>query len=42
MAVRKSIEFPRAALRRLFFQRCFYMFLLLLVLIAASPFIPER
>ena len=39
MAVRKSIEFPRAALRRLFFQRCFYMFLVLLVLIAASPFI---
>ena len=39
MAVRKSIEFPRAALRRLFFQRCFYMFLLLLVLIGLSPFI---
>jgi len=39
MAVRKSIEFPRAALRRLFFQRCFYMFLVLLVLISASPFI---
>jgi hypothetical protein len=39
MAVRKSIEIPRAALRRLFFQRCFYMFLLLLILIGLSPFI---
>ena len=39
MAVRKSIEIPRAALRRLFFQRCFYMFLVLLALIGASPFI---
>jgi Ion channel len=39
MAVRKSIEIPRAALRRLFFQRCFYMFILLLVLIGLSPFI---
>ena len=37
--MRKSIEIPRAALRRLFFQRCFYMFFVLLVLIAASPFI---
>lgn len=39
MAVRKSIEIPRAALRRLFFQRCFYMFFLLLILIGLSPFI---
>src|SRR5262245_44661993 len=39
MAVRKSIEIPRAALRRLFFQRCFYMFVVLLPLIALSPFI---
>jgi ion channel len=39
MAVRQSIEIPRAALRRLFFQRCFYLFIVLLVLIGASPFI---
>ena len=38
MAVRRSIEIPRAALRRLFFQRCFYLFFLLLALIAVSPF----
>ena len=39
MAVRKSIDFPRTALRRLFFQRCFYLFVLLLALIVVSPFI---
>lgn len=39
MAVRKSIEFPRAALRRVFFQRCFYLFVVLLALIGVSPFI---
>jgi len=39
MAVRQSIEIPRAALRRLFFQRCFYLFIVLLALIGASPFI---
>jgi hypothetical protein len=39
MAVRKSIEFSRNTLRRLFFQRCFYLFFLLLALICASPFI---
>jgi hypothetical protein len=39
MAVRKSIEIPRAALRRLFFQRCFYLFFFLLILIGLSPFI---
>lgn len=38
MAVRKSIEAPRNALRRLFFQRCFWLFLLLLGLITVSPF----
>jgi len=38
MAVRKSIEIPRDALRRLFFQRCFWLFLLLLGLITVSPF----
>jgi len=38
MAVRKSIEFPRAALRRLFLQRCCYLFTLLLALITVSPF----
>src|SRR6185312_14146449 len=38
MAVRKSIEIPRAALRRLFFQRCFYLFIVLLALIGVSPF----
>jgi hypothetical protein len=39
MAVRKSLEIPRNVLRRLFFQRCFYMFFLLAVLIGLSPFI---
>lgn len=39
MAVRQSIEIPRAALRRVFFQRCFYLFIVLLALIGASPFI---
>src|SRR5688572_15862846 len=38
MAVRKSIEIPRAALRKVFFQRCFYLFFVLLLLIGASPF----
>lgn len=38
MPVRTSIEFPRNALRRLFLQRCFYLFVLLLALIAISPF----
>jgi len=38
MAVRKSIEVPRAALRRVFFQRCFYLFIVLLALIGVSPF----
>ena len=39
MAVRKSIEFSRNTLRRLFLQRCFYLFFLLLGLVAFSPFI---
>jgi hypothetical protein len=39
MAVRQSIEIPRAALRRVFFQRCFYLFVVLLGLIGISPFI---
>ena len=39
MAVRKSIEVPRAALRRVFFQRCFYLFIVLLALIGVSPFL---
>jgi len=38
MPVRKSIEIPRDALRRLFVQRCFYLFILLLALITVSPF----
>ncbi len=38
MAVRKSIEIPRAALRKVFFQRCFYLFVVLLLLIGVSPF----
>jgi hypothetical protein len=38
MAVRTSIEFSRGALRRLFLQRCCYLFVLLLALIAVSPF----
>jgi len=39
MAVRRSIEFSRSALRRVFLQRCCYLFLALLALISASPFI---
>jgi hypothetical protein len=39
MAVRKSIEMPRDALRRLFLQRCCYLFMLLLTLISVTPFI---
>lgn len=39
MPVRQSIEIPRAALRRVFFQRCFYLFVVLLALIGISPFI---
>jgi hypothetical protein len=39
VAVRASIEFPRAALRRVFFQRCFYLFVVLLGLIGVSPFL---
>jgi hypothetical protein len=42
MAVRKSINIPRDALRRLFVQRCFYLFMLLLALIVVSPFIEGR
>ena len=38
MAVRRSIEFSVSALRRLFLQRCFYLFVLLLTLITISPF----
>ena len=38
MAVRKSLEIPRAALRKVFFQRCFYLFVVLLLLIGVSPF----
>jgi hypothetical protein len=38
MAVRKSIDIPRAALRRVFIQRCCYLFVVLLVLIGVSPF----
>jgi hypothetical protein len=38
MAVRKSIEFPRAALRKVFLQRCCYLFMVLLLLIGVSPF----
>ncbi len=38
MAVRQSIEIPRAALRRVFFQRCFFLFMVLLTLIGVSPF----
>lgn len=39
MAVRRSIEYSRSALRRVFFQRCFYLFIALLLLISVSPFI---
>jgi Ion channel len=40
--VRQSISVTRDALRRLFFQRCFYLFVTLLALVAVAPFIdPE-
>jgi hypothetical protein len=39
MAVRRSVEIPRDALRRLFVQRCCYLFFLLLGLLVVSPFI---
>jgi|SRR5688572_4588928 len=39
MAVRTSLEFSRNTLRRLFLQRCCYLFFLLLGLVAFSPFI---
>ena len=42
MAVRRSIEIPRAALRRIFFQRCFYLFIVLLGLIGVSPFLEGK
>jgi hypothetical protein len=38
MPVRQSIEIPRAALRRVFFQRCFFLFVVLLALVGVSPF----
>src|SRR5690349_15624416 len=42
MPVRQSIEIPRAALRRVFFQRCFYLCFVLLLLIGVSPFMEGR
>src|ERR1044072_4390182 len=42
-AMRQPINVTREALRPLFFQRCFYLFVTLLALIALAPFIePER
>ena len=42
-AMRQPINATREALRPLFFQRCFYLFVTLLALIALAPFIePER
>jgi hypothetical protein len=38
MAVRRSIELSRSALRRVFLQRCCYLFVALLTLISVSPF----
>jgi Ion channel len=37
--VRQSISVTREALRRLFFQRCFYLFITLFALVTAAPFI---
>ncbi|RPH47379.1 MAG: voltage-gated potassium channel, partial [Lysobacterales bacterium] len=37
--MRQSISVTREALRRLFFQRCFYLFITLLALVAIAPFI---
>ncbi len=43
VAMRQPISVTRDTLRRLFFQRCFYLFVTLLALIALAPFIePER
>ena len=42
MAVRKSVQYSRAVLRQLFFQRCCYLFFVLLTLVAASPFIEGK
>jgi hypothetical protein len=42
-AMRQPINATREALRPLFYQRCFYLFVTLLALIALAPFIePER
>src|SRR5688572_23593783 len=38
-SMRESIYATREALGRLFFQRCFYLFVTLLALIALAPFI---
>jgi hypothetical protein len=37
--VRRSVRVTREALRRLFFQRCFYLFVTMLALVAIAPFI---
>jgi hypothetical protein len=37
--VRQSIDATRERLGRLFFQRCFYLFIMLLCLIATAPFL---
>jgi hypothetical protein len=40
--MRQSIGATRQALRRLFFQRCFFLFVALLALIAAAPFVDSE
>lgn len=37
--IKRPIRVTREALRRLFFQRCFYLFITLLIFIAVAPFI---
>jgi hypothetical protein len=37
--MKRSLTVPREALRRLLFQRCFYLFVTLLALVAIAPFI---
>ena len=36
-----ALRIARDALLRIFYQRCFYLFVMLLVLIAGAPFMPE-
>ena len=39
--IRQPLNITREALGRLFFQRCFYLFFMLLALIAVAPFLEQ-